>query len=733
MKKFILLLLLPVQLFSQSFSTQEISRWEKQAQQVNIIRDNYGIPHIYGKTDADAVFGLLYAQCEDDFKRVEMNYIEKLGRMSEIKGESSLQDDLYIKLIIDSAEAVADYKKSPLWLQKLLNAYADGINYYLYKHPEVKPALLTRFKPWYQLLWTDGSIGAISTGDVTEADVKNFYFGSNEQVVAKKDFFEEQSSGSNGFAIAPSKTASGNAILYINPHVTFYFRPEVHVVSNEGLNVYGAVTWGQFFIYQGFNEYCGWMHTSSNVDVADMYKEKIVKKDNGIFYEYEKKLKPVTQKLITLRYKRDDEIKTKVITTYYTHHGPIMANRNGQWISVRGYNRALKSLIQSFQRTKAKGLEDYKKNMSLHANTSNNTVFADNKGNIAYWHGDYVPRRDKKFNWSNPVDGTTAATEWKGLHTLDEIVHVYNPKTGWIQNCNSTPYTVSGSSSPKKFTESGGENYPAYMAPDGENFRGVNAARVLSIENKFTIDKTIAAGYDRKLSAMEILVPALVSSFEKNVLPTDSLYAQLAEPIQTLKKWDYYSAENSVATTLAIEWAEKLTASIRRIYIDEGWDDQVTLVKKFAATATKNELLPPLLAVLKELKTKFGKWQIPWGDINRYQRISSDIAQKYLDDQPSFPVGFASASWGQLPSYNSRYYSGTNKRYGVSGNSFICAVEFGKKIKAKSLLAGGNSGNPSSSHFTDQLEMYTKGQFKDVLFYKEDVLKHAERSYHPGE
>ncbi len=725
---FLFFLLVFQNIFAQSFSAQEISRWEKQSQQVNIIRDNYGIPHIYGKTDADAVFGLLYAQCEDDFKRVEMNYIEKLGRMSEIKGESSLQDDLYIKLIIDSAEAVADYKNSPAWLQKLLNAYADGINYYLYKHPEIKPALLTRFKPWYQLLWTDGSIGAISTGDVTEADVKKFYIDDNTPVVAKAtDPFEEQSSGSNGFAIAPSKTASGNAILYINPHVTFYFRPEVHMVSNEGLNVYGAVTWGQLFVYQGFNEYCGWMHTSSNVDVADMYKEKIVKKDNGIFYEYEKKLKPVTQKLITLRYKKDDVLQTKVITTYYTHHGPIMANRNGQWISVRGYNRALKSLIQSFQRTKAKGLEDYKKNMALHANTSNNTVFADNKGNIAYWHGDYVPRRDKKLNWSNPVDGTTAATEWKGLHTLDEIVHVYNPKTGWIQNCNSTPYTVSGSSSPKK------ENYPAYMAPDGENFRGVNAARVLSIENKFTIDKTIAAGYDRKLSAMEILIPALVSSFEKNVSTTDSLYTQLAEPMELLKKWDYNSAENSVATTLAIEWAEKLTASIRRIYIDEGWDDQITLVKRFAATATKNELLPPLLAVLKELKTKFGKWQIPWGDINRYQRISSDILQKYKDDQPSLPVGFASASWGQLPSYTSRSYTSTNKRYGYHGNSFICAVEFGKKIKAKSLLAGGNSGNPTSPHFTDQLEMYTKGQFKDVLFYKEDVLKHAERTYHPGE
>ena len=728
MKKLFLLLLFPLQLFSQSFSKEEIARWEKQSKSVTIIRDNWGIPHIYGKSDADAVFGLLYAQCEDDFKRVEMNYIEKLGRMSEVKGESSLQDDLYIKLIIDSAEAVADYKKSPLWMQKLLNAYADGINYYLSKHPETKPVLLTKFKPWYQLLWTDGSIGAISTGDVTEDDVKKFYLGDAAPAVAKiKDVFEDQNIGSNGFAIAPSKTESGNAILYINPHVTFYFRPEVQVVSEEGLNVYGAVTWGQLFVYQGFNEHCGWMHTSSNIDVADLYKEKIVKKNSQLFYEYDNALKPVAKKIITLHYKKENTVQTKTITTYFTHHGPVMANRNGQWISVRGYNRALKSLIQSFERTKAKGLEDYKKNMMLYANTSNNTVFADDKGNIAYWHGDYVPRRDKKLNWSLPVDGTTTATEWQGLHTLDEIVHVYNPATGWIQNCNSTPFTVSGSSSPKQ------EHYPAYMAPDGENFRGVNAARVLSEGNKFTIDKTIAAGYDRKLSAFEILIPALVRSFEKNVSTADTLYSQLSEAIGLLKKWDYNSAENSIATTLAIEWAQKLTNSIQRIYIDEGWDDQVTLVKKFASTATKEELLPPLAAVIKELKTKFSKWEIPWGDINRYQRVSGDIVQKYSDTEPSIPVGFASASWGQLPSYNSRYYAGTNKRYGVSGNSFICAIEFGKKIKAKSLLAGGESGDPASKHFTDQLEMYTKGKFKDVLFYKEDVLKHVERSYHPGE
>jgi acyl-homoserine-lactone acylase len=729
MKKMFFLLLLPFTAMAQPFTPKEIKQWEAQAQNVTIIRDNWGIPHIYGKTDADAVFGLLYAQCEDDFKRVEMNYIEKLGRMSELKGESEWHNDLYLKLIIDSAEAVSDYKKSPKWLKQLMNAFAAGINYYLYKHPETKPALLNRFQPWYALLWTDGSIGAISTGDITEEDVKRFY--ARTQEVPSVGMADRQARremlGSNGFALAPSKTASGNAILYINPHVTFYFRPEVQVSSGEGLNVYGAVTWGQFFVYQGFNEHCGWMHTSSNVDVADMYAEKIVSSNGKLHYTYNGEQRPITEKPITIRYRNGRDIQTKKVTAYYTHHGPIMGIRDGKWISVKGNNRSLISLQQSWLRTKAKGYDDYKKIMDLRSNTSNNTVFADDKGNIAYWHGNFVPIRDKNLNWGKPVDGSTKATEWQGLHPLGDIVQVHNPATGWIQNCNSTPFTAAGSSSPKK------ENYPHYMAPDGENFRGINAARILQNETGFTLDKTIEAGYNKTLAAFEVLVPALVAAYDKSKAAGDNGFADLEEPIKVLKQWNYRVSEKSVATTLAIEWAEKLPQQIRKVYIEEGEQDQVETTRAFAASAQPTELLQPLQDAILEIKVRHDKWQVPWGELNRYQRISSDMEQKYNDYQPSEPVPFAASTWGMLPAYNSKYYTGTNLRYGVGGNSFVCAVEFGPRIKAKSLLAGGQSGNPASPHFRDQLIRYAKGQFKEVLFYREDVEQHAEKTYHPGE
>lgn len=722
MKMFFCLFILPLQILAQSFSPAEIKKMEQQASHVEILRDHFGIPHVYGKTDADAVFGLLYAQCEDDFKRVELNYIEKLGRLSEVNGKQDIYNDLLIKLVIDSSDAIKDYEAAPKWLKEILNAYADGINYYLYKHPQVQPVLLKRFQPWYALLWTDGSIGAISTGGISVNELKNYYSGV-EETVAINNYKEEVPTGSNGFAFAPKITASGKAILYINPHVTFYFRPEVHMVSKQGLNAYGAVTWGQPFIYQGFNEHCGWMHTSSKADISDAYIEKLSQQNGKWFYEYEGKQLPVTEKIISIKYKEADNISSKIFTAFFTHHGPILTKRYGQYLSLKHNNRDTKGFIQSWLRTKAKSFAEFKRTMDMGANPSNNTVYADAEGNIAYWHGNFLPKRDPKYNWEEPVDGAIAATEWQGFHTVAESVHLYNPENGWLQNCNSSPFTVAGKYSPKK------EDYANYLAPDGENFRGINAVRVLNEGKNYDIEKVIAAGYDTRLSAFEVLVPALIKAYETQILNSDTVYANLKEAITIFKNWDYRSGENSVATTLAVMWGEKL---LRKIYSVSNSDDQVEKTKQFANTASAGELVMPLLEVMKELETNFGHWQMPWGEINRFQRISNDLNNKFDDGKSSFPVGFVSSTWGMLPSYSSRTFAGTKKRYGVNGNSFIAAVEFGKKVKAKSLLAGGESGDPTSKHFFDQGEMYSKGEFKDVLFYKKDVKKNTERKYHPG-
>ena len=697
--------------FPSILLAKNLDRFQVQSKRVSIHRDEWGIPHIYGKSDADAVFGLMYAQCEDDFARVEMNYIEKLGRMSEVKGEKALAYDLYIKMLLDEKEAQQEFKTSPVWLKKLLQAYADGINYYLLKHPNIKPKLLKHFEPWFPLLWTDGSIGAISSADISEQEVAQFYGINPALSYAPKDQDpEEKLTGSNGFAVSPQLSMSGHSMLYINPHVTFYFRPEVHVVSEEGLSVYGAVTWGQFFVYQGFNQFNGWMHTSSQVDVADAYIETTRDHLGQMQYLLDGQWVNFKTKWI--------QVGNRRIRTYFNHRGPVIAARNGHWISLRSYNRARKSLMQSWLRTKTKGFADFKKVMEMRANTSNNTVYADNKGNTAYWHGNFVPRRNPLIDWGKPQDGTSSKNDWKGLHPLDEIVHVYNPQSGWIQNCNSTPFTVSGpSSSPKRV------DFPVYMAPDGENFRDRNAVRLFNQTGKMDLQGLIGLGYDRRLMAFQTMLPSLIQSASQE--------PDLKEVVAELAAWDFNASTESVAQTIAIRWGQKIMPKIPKPLLFGGESDSVVNMEQYAKNGSRMEMIQALREVIQDLISDFGTWRMPWGQINRFQRITNGGEIQMDDSKPSYAVPYASSAWGQLPSYTSRSVSGSKKWYGINGNSFIAAVEFGPKIRAYSLLAGGQSGEPNSPHFFDQGKRYAEGKFKEIHFYKEDVMRHQVRVYHP--
>src|SRR3984885_15050787 len=229
-------------------NSNETTRWGQEAAHVRIVRDDWGIAHVDGDTDADAVFGMIYAQCEDDFNRVETNYLNAMGRLAETEGDGKVYQDLRMKMFIDPEVLKKDYAESPEWLRKLMDAFADGANFYLAKHPQVKPRVIQHFEPWMALSFTEGSIGS----DIERVDLKKleaFYGGRNSVAVLQE---ESEPGGSNGIAIAPSNTVQHHALLLINPHTSFFFRPELQMVSNEGLDAYGAGPWGQFFIYQGF-------------------------------------------------------------------------------------------------------------------------------------------------------------------------------------------------------------------------------------------------------------------------------------------------------------------------------------------------------------------------------------------------------------------------------------------------------------------------------------------------
>src|SRR5438477_5634888 len=336
----------------------ELVRWQREARDVTITRDTWGIPHIHGKSDADAVFGLVYAEAEDDFNRVETNYINAMGRLAEAEGEREIYRDLRMKLFIDPDSLKAQYAASPEWLKALMNGWADGLNFYLHNHPEVKPRVITHFEPWMALSFSEGSIG----GDIERVNLEQLeaFYGNRPRSDARSSTGEDTAelpndpSGSNGIAIAPANTANHHALLLINPHTSFFFRSELQVVSEQGLDAYGAVTWGQIFVYQGFNDRAGWMHTSSGVDAIDEYLEAVVKKGNRYFYRYGSADRSMTVSMITVPYKTAGGMARKTFTVYRTHHGPIVRHVGDRWVSIRFMQDRIHALTQSLPGPKAK-------------------------------------------------------------------------------------------------------------------------------------------------------------------------------------------------------------------------------------------------------------------------------------------------------------------------------------------------------------------------------------------
>lgn len=701
---------------TEIFSDEDVARWQERAARVEILRDRWGIAHIYGETDADTVFGTLYAQAEDDFNRVETNYINAMGRLAEAEGAGEIYRDLRMRLFIRQGEMEELYESSPDWLKQLMDAFADGLNYYLYTHPEVTPRVFNRFEPWMALTFSEGSIG----GDIERVNIARLrdFYGPGDTIAMTDDLVVDmEPRGSNGFSIAPANTANGNALFLINPHTSFFFRSELHMVSEEGLNAYGAVTWGQFFIYQGFNENTGWMHTSSRADAIDEYLETIVERDDGYYYVYGDEERRLQESQVEIDYRDGDDLNTREFTVYHSHHGPIIREQDGRWVAISLMEEPVRALTQSYLRTKSRNYMEFNASMELLTNSSNNTVYADSDGNIAYYHGNFIPRRDPSFDWNAPLDGSDPATDWQGLHPLDELITVLNPPNGWIQNTNNTPFSAAGEYSPRA------EDYPAYMANNPENPRGIHAVRVLENKTDFTLDSLIEAAYDSLLTAFEPLIPALLAAAEE--APADDLGEQLA----LLADWDYRFGVDSVETTLAVYWAQALMDSVN----DEAGAAGINIYEYMTANASPAQQLDALREASAELESDWGSWQVPWGEVNRYQRINGDIVQQFNDEEESWPVGFASGRWGALASFGSRKYPGTRRMYGTSGNSFVAAVEFGSPLRAKAITVGGLQNDPALPHFDDQAEMYASGEFRDVLFYRDDIEANLERSYRPGE
>ena len=679
--------------------------------EAKIERDEWGIAHVSGKTDADAVYGMIYAQAEDDFPRIERNYLVSLGRLAEAEGEKAAWQDLRQRLWVDPEALKADYAKSPVWLRKLMDAWASGLNAYLADHPEVKPKVLSHFEPWMALSFTEGSIG----GDIERvplSQIEAFY--GRRQVAMTEDergHLLREPQGSNGIAIAPSHTEGGHALLLINPHTSFFFRSELQVTSEEGLNAYGAATWGQFFIYQGFNQNAGWMHTTSGADRSDEFAETVVQQPGEPpAYKVGNAVKPFQSRIVTLSVRQSDRtMAQRSFTTWASEHGPVVREEGDKWIAYSLMNRPIPALEQSFLRTKSSDLKSFLKVAGLQANSSNNTLFADSRGEIAYLHPQFMPIRDNRFDWRKPVDGSNPAARWQGIHPFASLPNVLNPGNGWVFNVNNAPWTAAGPDSPKK------DAFPRYMDEVGDNARGAHATKLLSERKDFTLERLMAAAYDPWLPAFDRLLPPLMAA---HAAAPD---AMRDGPIKLLAGWDHKWALSSTATSLAVGYAEALWARVAA----QTDGDEESLWERMLGRITDAQRLAALDDAVNRLVTDFGSWQVPWSQINRYQRNDGAITQVFDDAKPSTPIPFASGNWGSLASFGAARYPGTKRMYGTSGNSFVAVVEFGPKVRARAVSIGGESNDPKSPHFADQVDRYARGDLRPVYFYPEDLAGHV--------
>ena len=675
---------------------------EKLAQEVTIYRDTYGVPHVFGKTDASTVFGFAYAQAEDNFWRIEENFMAAIGRSAEIYGERRLERDRVNRALEIPRLAREEYARLDPHTRSLCNAFAAGLNYYIRRHPQVKPRLLTTMEPWYVLAF-------IRYNYYQQGFVNDPAFRGSDLQTSQIDPVLKENQGSNGWVINPSRSATGNAMLFINPHLPFFGSGQVyegHVHSDTGWNFTGYTRFGFPFPYVGHSESAGWVSTDNAADLTDVYAETFDDPKRPLAYRYGRGYRTATEHTEEIFVKTATGLEKRTFKMLRTHHGPILATRDGKKLAIRMAKFESDGWLREwYLMTRAKSVADLKRAMAPLNMLFGNVMYADRQGDTFYLYNGAVPRRDPRFDWKKPLDGSDPATEWKGYHTIEELPQLMNPKTGWMQNCNGTPFllTDEGNPDPKKF--------PSYMVQESDNLRSEISRRILAENKKFTFEDWRQAAFDTQVLRADKDLPTLLAAVKKRI-DQGAAGANVREAFEVLSGWNRRSTIDSIAMTLFVLTVDGVPEANNR--------DEVVIADAFAKA-------------IQTLEKDFGTWRVPWGEISRLQRYDESTGESFSDDRPSVAVPGISGRDGGVFTFYAAPMQEQKRRYGVAGGTYISVVEFAPKVRGFSLHVFGASGDPKNKHFMDQAPMYARGEFKPAWLTLEDIKANLESSYRPGE
>jgi penicillin amidase len=707
--------------FSACGDDGDAGRLERIAQTVTVYRDAYGVPHVHGPTDASAAFGFAYAQAEDNFWQIEDDFIRAIGRAAEVHGGELLVDDWVNRGLEIPRLSREEYEVSSGEVRSLLDGFADGLNYYLISNPDVEPRLIEQFEPWYPLAfirylyYQRGFLGAV--GIPRAAYVEAFRRSTGEPAAEQALLFPSSNMsgeiGSNSWAVMPAKSSSGNALLLINPHLPFFGPSQVyegHVMSDDGWNFSGYTRFGFPLPYVGFNEDLGWASTDNAADLQDAFTIAFDNEDDDLAYRYGDGYRTATEWTDEIVIRTETGYRSAHPTFRKTHHGPILAVADGMPLAIRMAKFEVPGwLDQWYAMTKSRTLDQFKAAVSRLDMLFGNYLYADGEGNIYYVYNAAVPRRSESFDWTRPVDGSDPETEWRGYHSIDEIPQLLNPATGWLQNCNGTPFLSSSSGNLDP------ADYPSYMVQEGDNPRHRQARRILAGRDVFSFDQWAEAAYSTHLGEADAHVRDVVAEWER-MAPHDPDRAQrLAEAVSLLREWDKMSNVESVAMGLYATWFEE-RRQMQRESPETEWLNLTSLDR-----------------AIRGLERVWGTWRVAWGDINRLQRRHTSGDEDFSDTHTSIPIGGAPGWAGAMFTFYAVNAEGQRRRYGVAGNTYVSIVEFGPVATARSLHTFGASADPSSPHNFDRAPLYAAGDFQPAWLTLEAVRANAASSYHPGD
>ncbi len=682
-------------------SRADLARWDRLARRVTIYRDTYGVPHVHGKTDADAMFGMAYARAEDRFQETEPAYIQALGRLAELQGEDGVGWDIFVRAFEVERRSREEYAASSTQIKALVDAWADGTNFFLHKNPAVKPRIAIRYEGWMLFAMYRGL--NLQTDDV---DIRAL-----AKIVEPAPRGEDE--GSNMWAVSAAKSASGYPMLFVNPHTPLLPLYESHWISDEGWNMTGLTAYSMTAVpVKGHNAHLGWALTVNNSDMSDVWEEVFDDPARPLAYRYGNGHRLAVEWRDSLRVKTASGFETRHVTLRKTHHGPLVGERNGKRLAVNmgGLDRG-GALQQWYAMGKARNLAEFREALAINGLVHHNVMYADQAGNIFFIHSGAVPRRDPSFDWSKPVDGTDPRTDWQGYHTPDDMPQVLNPPAGWMQNTNSTPFlTTSAGANPDR------KDYPPYIALHSDNWRARASRQLLAGPEKFTFERWAAMAFDTRFYAADREIPLIEDEWRHLGAFDADRAAALSPMVKELVAWDRRGSVSSVPALWFTRYQWLAGARSARA-------DTTTW---FRMTALEQ--------VRDSLRAAFGTERVPLGEHHRLQRPRErDGETVYRDDRPSLPLPSADGSGvGTIFALSMVPNTGTKRRFAGSGSGYVAVIEFGPAIRSLSITPFGQSGDPASPHFFDQAPLFAAGKFKPIWFTLDEIKANLSRAYRPG-